>query len=144
MKEYTEVNPYTRRVQFYETDGMGIVHHSNYIRWFEEARVDFMEQIGFPYSRVSAMGIDFPVIEINCRYKGMSVFEECIVIKSEILSVTPTRLKIGYRVTESKSGILRTLGSSGHCFYSNELKRPVSLKRELPELYELFTAQLEQ
>ena len=41
--------PYDHKVQYYETDGMGIVHHSNYIRWFEEARVDLLEQLGFGY-----------------------------------------------------------------------------------------------
>ena len=37
---------YTHRVQYYETDQMGIVHHSNYIRWFEEARIDWMRDCG--------------------------------------------------------------------------------------------------
>jgi len=40
--------PYIRKAQFYETDQMGVIHHANYIHWFEEARVDFLEQIGFP------------------------------------------------------------------------------------------------
>ena len=43
------MNPCEHKVQYYETDGMGIVHHSNYIRWFEEARVDLLEQLGFGY-----------------------------------------------------------------------------------------------
>ena len=45
------MNPCEHKVQYYETDGMGIVHHSNYIRWFEEARVDLLEQLGFGYDR---------------------------------------------------------------------------------------------
>ena len=54
--------PYEHKVQYYETDGMGIVHHSNYIRWFEEARVDLLEQLGFGYRDL----ID--VIEGHDRY----------------------------------------------------------------------------
>ena len=46
-----ELKPYLRKVQFYETDSMAVVHHANYVYWMEEARVDFMDQIGYPYSR---------------------------------------------------------------------------------------------
>lgn len=47
-----KITPYIRNVAYYETDQMGIVHHSNYIRWFEEARIDFLAQIGLPYSKM--------------------------------------------------------------------------------------------
>ena len=43
------MEPYIHKVQYYETDQMAFVHHSNYIRWFEEARIHYMEQIGAPY-----------------------------------------------------------------------------------------------
>lgn len=45
----SEWKPYQHKVQYYETDQMGIVHHSNYIRWFEEARTDYMEKMGMGY-----------------------------------------------------------------------------------------------
>ena len=45
-----------RKVQYYETDMMGIVHHANYLHWMEEARIDFMDQMGFPYKRIEAEG----------------------------------------------------------------------------------------
>ena len=53
--------PFHRKVQYYETDMMGIAHHANYIHWMEEARIDFMDQIGFPYSKMEAMNIFSPV-----------------------------------------------------------------------------------
>ena len=43
---------YEHKTQYYETDQMGIIHHSNYIRWFEEARVDFMDRCGFSYAQM--------------------------------------------------------------------------------------------
>ena len=55
------MTPYVHQVQYYETDRMGITHHSNYIRWMEEARVDFLRQIGWGYDRLEAMGIVSPV-----------------------------------------------------------------------------------
>ena len=59
------MKPYKRTVQYYETDMMGITHHANYIHWMEEARVDFMEQMGFPYSRMEAEGVVSPVLELS-------------------------------------------------------------------------------
>ena len=58
------MNAYRHTVQYYETDRMGIVHHSNYIRWMEEARTDFMDQLGFPYARAVEAGIDFALQKI--------------------------------------------------------------------------------
>ena len=55
---------YVHTVQYYETDKMGITHHSNYIRWMEEARVDFLSQIGWEFAKLEAMGIVSPVLEL--------------------------------------------------------------------------------
>ena len=57
---------YTHVVQYYETDRMGITHHSNYIRWMEEARVAMLEDMGFGYQKLESMGIASPVTEVDC------------------------------------------------------------------------------
>ena len=49
------MKPYIHTVQYYETDCMGITHHSNYIRWMEEARVDFLTQVGWPLKTLEAV-----------------------------------------------------------------------------------------
>ena len=59
---------YERKINYYETDQMAIVHHSNYIRYFEEARVSFMEQAGYPYERLEAEEILSPVINVSCKF----------------------------------------------------------------------------
>ena len=64
-----KLRPYSRRVYYYETDKMGIVHHSNYIRWFEEARVDLIEQAGLPFETVEAQGLMTPVLSAESTYK---------------------------------------------------------------------------
>jgi len=56
---------YVHKVNYYETDKMGLTHHSNYIRFMEEARVDFMEQLGFGYEKMEAEGVGSPVIAID-------------------------------------------------------------------------------
>ena len=60
-----EIKPYERMVYYYETDRMGIVHHSNYIRWFEEARLDWMKQIGWDYKTIEDDNIIIPVLSVN-------------------------------------------------------------------------------
>ena len=55
------MSPYIRKVQYYETDMMGVVHHANYLHWMEEARIDFLDRLGFPYADMEAAGVISPV-----------------------------------------------------------------------------------
>ena len=135
-----KISPYIRKVQFYETDQMGIVHHSNYIRWFEEARVDFMEQMGFNYERSMAHGIHIAALGVSCDYKSMFRFGDFAVISAKITFLTPSRMTVSYEVADKATGELRTTGESKHCYVSSEKLRPVSLKKEIPELYDIFKA----
>lgn len=58
---------YQHIVQYYETDKMGITHHSNYIRWMEEARVSFFAEYGWDYKTLEESGIASPVISVSCH-----------------------------------------------------------------------------
>lgn len=133
-----DIAPYVRKTQFYETDQMGIIHHANYIRWFEEARVDLMEQIGYGYERSVEAGVDFAVLAVSCEYKTMIRFGDTVHIQCGIPLFSSTRMSVAYRISDAASGELRATGESRHCFFSSFLKRPVSLKKVLPELYDLF------
>lgn len=56
-------------VRYYETDLMGIVHHSNYIRYFECGRIDMLRQIGLPIDEIERRGVMLPVVSTYCEYK---------------------------------------------------------------------------
>lgn len=129
--------PYRHKVQYYETDGMRVVHHSNYIRFMEEARTDLLEQMGFSYSRLEAMGFGIPVLSVQCDYKQMSRFGETLVIGVEVTELSPTRMTVCYEIRDDATGSLRATGQTKHCFLSSA-GRPVSLKREAPEAFEYF------
>ena len=75
--------PYKHLVQYYETDQMGIVHHSNYIRWFEEARSYILEENGFGYKKMEELGIISPVLSVNARYKSMTHYYDTVIIKPD-------------------------------------------------------------
>ena len=124
-----EIKPYLRRPQFYETDGMSIIWHGNYVRWMEEARTDFMDQLGFPYSRAVEAGIDFALTDISCKYRAMTRFGEELAITVFIRRLSPAKLELGYEMREASTGELKAEGTSGHFFYDRAKGRPVALKR---------------
>ena len=69
------------KVQYYETDRMGVTHHSNYIRWMEEARVTFLDAIGWNYARLEQQGISSPVVSVQGDFKNTTTFDDAVVIK---------------------------------------------------------------
>ena len=134
------IEPYRRRANYYETDQMKIIHHSNYIRWFEEARVDFLEKINFGYQKVVEHGIDFAVLDVYCEYKSMVYFGDIVDIYVSVSEIKEMRMAIDYKIIKPESGEICTLGRTKHFFYDNNKKRPVSLKKTIPEIYELFNS----
>ena len=71
---------YEHKAQYYETDQMGIIHHANYLHWFEEARIDMMEQMGMGYDIMEKQGIISPVLSVHCDYKSMARFGETVQV----------------------------------------------------------------
>lgn len=133
---------YARKAQFYETDAMGVIHHSNYIRWFEEARVDLMEKLGYGYARLNALGIDVAVTAVNCEFRSMTRFGETVHIRLWLAALSPAKMTVRYSVTDAETGVLRVEGETRHGFVGGQTKRPVALKKAVPELYELFAREL--
>ena len=95
---------YTHRVQYYETDQMGIVHHSNYIRWFEEARIDWMRHCGISYREMEKQGIIVPVLGVEATYRQMVHFDDLVDIKVNFAMKFIIR-KMGNCVQPEKAGI---------------------------------------
>lgn len=138
-----EIKPYERQAKYYETDQMKIIHHSNYIRWFEEARIDFMEQLGIQYTKVESAGIIIPVLTVKCVYRSMVRFADTVLISLKLISYNGIKMKLGYEIRDKLTGELRTTGESSHCFLNQEYQ-PISLKREYLEFHELFQRSLQQ
>ncbi|MBE5964498.1 MAG: acyl-CoA thioesterase [Lachnospiraceae bacterium] len=128
---------YERKVNYYETDAMAIVHHSNYIRWFEEARMDYMDKLGVPYKELEDIGIISPTTEVNCKYKSMVRFGDTILIDMSILEYNGIKLTIGYTITDKATGEIRSEGCSKHCFLDRSGKF-VTLKKSSPKVHEAF------
>lgn len=129
--------PYNRKPHYYETDMMGVVHHANYIRWFEEARIDLMEQAGFPYKEMEDMGVIIPVISVECQYKHFVTFDEEVTIVTKIVEFNGVRMNMTYNIYRNIDNMLCVIGKSSHCFLSKD-KQVLRLKRDYPEIYDFF------
>lgn len=127
---------YVHKVQYYETDQMGVVHHSNYIRWFEEARVDYMEKMGMGYDTVEKEGIISPVVSLNCEYKSPARFGDSVFVITCLKHISGVRFCFSYEVYDLECRELRATGESHHCFVKDN--RIISIKKENEKAYELF------
>lgn len=123
---------YERPVYYYETDRMDCVHHSNYIRWFEEARIEFMRVNGFSYEGLEAAGILSPVVQVQADYRSMARFGETVLIDVWIERYTGVRITWAYTVRDKMSGAVRCQGKTGLCFV-NAAGKPVALQKVCPD-----------
>ena len=134
------MKPYQHRVQYYETDRMQLPHHSNYLRFMEEARVDFLEQLGWGYNRMEEEGLISPVVGITCDYRRGTTFPDVIEIAISILELGAVKVRFGYEMRVR--GALVCTASSTHCFL-DESGKPVRLKQRCPGFYQALAAQRE-
>lgn len=127
---------YSRKVNYYETDQMAIVHHTNYIRMFEEARLDMMEQCGMPYEEIERMGIIIPVVDAYAKYHSSLKYGDELEVEIKVRKFNGIRLIYDYRIYIKNTGELSATGYTSHCFLLDGL--PVNMKKRFPELYDKF------
>lgn len=134
------MEPYIRKAKYYETDQMGIIHHSNYIRWMEEARIDMLDQAGYPYRRFEEMGYASPVLHAECEYKKSVRFDDEVKIVVSIQEMGRVKFTLRYDIYNlSEGGVLSASGTTTHCFLGKS-GRPVLIDREMKEFYDAMNA----
>jgi len=133
---------YERKINYYETDKMGIVHHSNYIRFLEEARCRWQDEVDMPFYVMEENGVTIPVLGVNCTYKNHVTFGDTILIKPYVKEYSGVRMTIGYEVTEKETGKTVIIAETKHCFTDKSLK-PINLKKVAPHFSEKYEMLLE-
>ncbi len=118
---------------YYETDGMRVVHHANYIRWMEEARTAYFAAIGMPYEVTESRGVMGPVLSFSARFRRSSRFGERFTVKTRMTRYTGAKFTMKYEAV-NEAGELLCAAESQHGFINREY-RPVSLARALPDLH---------
>lgn len=131
--ERLELHPYEHHTKYYETDQMGIIHHTNYVKWLEEARMDLMDQIGLGYKQMETLEIISPVLSISIEYRSMAHFDDTVIIETKITKYDGIRMELEYVMLDKATGEIRATAKSSHCFL-NRTGAHISLKRIYPEL----------
>lgn len=121
-------------VRYAETDMMGIVHHSRYYPWFEQARTDFIKKSGITYSQMEQMGILLPLTETQCRYLYGLKYEDEALITCKIDKLTVARIEFSYEVFKLPDMQKMSYGKTKHGFIDKDFKA-INLKKTFPEIW---------
>lgn len=117
---------------------MGITHHSNYVRIMEEARIDFLDKLGYGFDKIEAEGVVSPVVSVECKYKSPTTFKDIVEVEVKLSSLSEMKFEFTYIMR--KDGKLVAEGRSMHCFSENG--RPVQISKRLPQLTALLQKSL--
>lgn len=129
------------RVNFYDTDAMEVVHHANYIRWFEIGRVEFLRQAGITLGELMADGYVFPITEVSAKFLTAGVFDDVLVIETAPTALTKVKMAFDYRVLRPSDGAVLVTGHTQNVFTSRETGHIVRLPAKY---HEKLTRALEQ
>lgn len=102
------------RVRYAETDRMDVVYHSNYLVWFETARILMLDEIGMPYSEIEARGLFLPVLTVSAEYKSPARFDDQLEIHLFMKKKPRARMHFDYEVRRGDE--LLAIGQSSHGF----------------------------
>ena len=131
---------YIHKVNYYETDKMGLTHHSNYIRFMEEARVDWMDKIGWSFKKCEDLGMLSPVLSVSCDFKKNTTFDDIIEIEVSVKKYNGLRITIGYEMKKDDQVV--AIGETEHCFLSKS-GMPIRIKKDYPEFDEILRKELD-
>ena len=131
---------YNRKTLYYETDQMAVMHHTNYLRWFEEARTEFLEARGLPLYEIEKQNILIPVIDAYSKYIKSVKFGDVCTVHLKIELYTGSRVNLSYEIYNQNNELCNT-GSTKHCFI-NSSGKVLNLRKVLPELDEIFVKEV--
>lgn len=129
---------YSRPVFFYETDKMSIVHNANYLRIFEEARLDHMRQSGMTYKELEDRGVLVPQIEAHVNYEQTLIYGDEFVVDIRLVEFNGVKFKYTYEIRKKDTNEITTTGYTCHCFLDEITRMPLSLKKKHPDVYEIM------
>lgn len=128
---------YIRKINYYETDKMGIVHHSNYIRYLEEARSRWLEEIGVSMEKLESQGYTIPTLEVDCKYKCPVTSGDTIIIEPYIEEYNGVKMTVKYKVIQEGTNNIVIEAYTKHCFTDKSL-RPINMKKKNIEIHNKF------
>ena len=122
------------RVRYTETDQMGFAHHSNYLNYFEMARIEWLNSRGFSYAALEKQGIVMPVVAVDIKFKSPAFFDDILKINLSVNETPRARIKIHYTVTNEKEKVLAE-GSTTLAFLNTQTQKPIRCPESLMEIF---------
>jgi len=107
------------RVIYADTDAMGVVYHTNYIKWFEIGRTELLREMGIVYAELESMGYNLPVVKVSCHYLAPARYDEIIMVETEIEYLKMASIKFNYAIWDEKKENILVEGYTTHAFTSN-------------------------
>jgi len=123
------------RVRYTETDQMGFAHHSNYLNYFEMARIEWLNKIGFSYAALERQGIVMPVVSVQINFKSPAFFDDPLTIKLFVNEIPKASIKIDYIIMNALKKEIAN-GSTTLAFLNIEINKPVRCPQKLLEIIE--------
>ena len=125
------VTTVAHKVNFYDTDAMAVVHHSNYIRWFEIGRVEFLRRAGITLTELMDDGYVFPITEVSAKYMNSGYFDDELIIETTPVALTKAKMAFSYRVLRACDDTVLVTGFTQNVFTS----RATGKITRLPDKY---------
>lgn len=114
-------------VNFYDTDAMAVVHHANYIRWFEIGRVEYLRSIGITLNEMMEDGYVFPITDIVAKYVSPGYFDDELLIETTPTALTRVKMDFDYRIMRKADHKVLVTGKSQNVFTSQKTGHIVRL-----------------
>jgi len=121
-------------IRYYETDQMGFVHHSNYLRYFELARIEWISTLGFSYKKMEERGYLMPVINANIEFKRPLTFGNSFRVKIQSKEIPKVKFELIYEIILDKD-IIIARGSTILAFLSSHNLKPVRCPKFFSDLF---------
>lgn len=119
-----EINSYSFRVRYAETDQMGVVYHGNYAQYLEMGRVEWLRALGVTYKSMEDNGIILPVISLHINYKKSALYDDLITVVTQLKSKPLVKIEFDYKVYNESKELLAT-AHTVLAFMDKKTNRPI-------------------
>lgn len=123
------------RVEYHHTDQMGIVHHSNYIKFFEAARTEWLRAAGLSYAEMERRGVMMPIVDVAVKYRQPAYYDELLSITVLVDELPMARMTFRYEI-RGEDGRDIASGTTTLGFIDSQTRRPQRAPRWLMEILE--------
>ena len=122
------------RVPYADTDRMGIVYHTNYIKYFEVGRTEYLREVGYPYAQLEEEGVWLPVASVYCEYRSPAKYDDLLTVNTWVGELKSATIVMAYEIYRKGTDEIIVKGETKHPITDDKLK-PVRLRNINPELY---------